>query len=376
MSLTDLREEIDSIDTQLVELLARRQKITGKVGAYKKTIGKAIYDPVREAELIAERRTLAESLSVSPDLIEDLLRRIMRESYQSQHNSYRCLLPNTKVVVVGGAGALGSRFVDMFNRSGYEVVVFEESDWPNAGAIFSDAKLVIISVPIQVTESVISQLPKLNEECILADLTSLKHQPLQAMLEQHNGPVVGLHPMFGPDVPNFVKQVVVVCDGRDEHKYQWLIEQLKLWGAILEVDQAKQHDSSMEIIQAMRHFTTYVYGRFLAKQDPNLDQLLRLSSPIYRLELAMTGRLFAQNSQLYADIIYSAEDIETLAESFCSELTSALSDLKNKDKVAFKQSFEGVANWFGDTSSQFLVESRTMLKTAHDAKSVKQLSSK
>ncbi len=36
-------------------------------------------------------------------------------------------------------------------------------------------------------------------------------------------------------------------------------------------------------------------------------QLLALSSPIYRLELAMVGRLFAQDPQLYADIIMSSE---------------------------------------------------------------------
>lgn len=376
MLLEDLRQDIDAIDTQLVELLAKRQQITSKVGAYKKQIGKAIYDPVREAALISERRSLAESLNVSPDLIEDLLRRIMRESYQSQHNSYRCLMPQAKIVVVGGAGALGSRFVDMFSRSGYEVVVFEQNDWANNSAVFSDAKLVIISVPIQVTAEVISQLPELPEDCILADLTSLKEQPLNAMLNKHSGPVVGLHPMFGPDVPNFVKQVVVVCNGRHQESYQWLIEQLTLWGAILEVDDAQQHDSSMEIIQAMRHFTTYVYGRFLAKQNPDLQQLLRLSSPIYRLELAMTGRLFAQNSQLYADIIYNAENIQALAKSFFEELNEALVELTENDKKAFQASFDDVADWFGDASKEFLLESRAMLKTAHDAKSVKQLSSK
>lgn len=369
MSLDQLRHEIDAIDTQLVELLAKRQSVTTKVGEYKKQVGKAIYDPEREASLINKRREMAESISLNPDLIEDLLRRIMRESYQSQHNSYRCLKPDAKVVIVGGAGALGRRFVDMFERSGYQTTVFEKDDWHTADAVFKEASLVIIAVPIQLTTEVINRLPILPQDCILADLTSLKGEPLNHMLTAHEGPVVGLHPMFGPDVPNFVKQVIVVCHGRNPLDYQWLIDQLALWGAMLEVDYAQQHDKSMELIQAMRHFTTYVYGRFLAKQNPELEQLLRLSSPIYRLELAMTGRLFAQNSHLYADIIYNAKDIKQLSADFMSELQQAINDLNADNKEAFKVAFDDVADWFGDKSQSFLAESRTMLKTAHDAKS-------
>ncbi|MFO6426374.1 hypothetical protein ACLBOM_11150 [Escherichia coli] len=37
------------------------------------------------------------------------------------------------------------------------------------------------------------------KDCILVDLASVKNGPLQAMLAAHDGPVLGLHPMFGPD---------------------------------------------------------------------------------------------------------------------------------------------------------------------------------
>jgi len=59
----------------------------------------------------------------------------------------------------------------------------------------------------------------------------------------------------------------------------------------------------MAYIQVMRHFNTFVYGQHLKGEDPNLESLTMFSSPIYRLELAMVGRLFAQSPQLYADII-------------------------------------------------------------------------
>ena len=372
MALDNLRDEIDQLDTQLVELLVKRQRITTAVGKYKKEVGKPIYDPQRESELIAKRRELASSLQVEPDLVEDLLRRIMRESYQTQHDAYRCVLPEqSKVVIVGGKGALGSRFCDMFTRSNYLVEVIEQGDWPNIDSKIKDAKLILITVPIKITEQVIAKLPELASDCVLADLTSLKQSPLAAMLDKHSGPVVGLHPMFGPDAPNFVKQVFVVCQGRFPEQYDWLLQQIKIWGAVLQIDDAKEHDTSMELIQAMRHFTTFVYGRFLSNEKPDLDQLLRLSSPIYRLELAMTGRLFAQDSNLYADIIFGAQNALELATRFREELDEAITLLKNNDKERFKQNFQLVAQWFGGKSNEFLADSRTLLKSAQDSRILK-----
>ncbi len=69
-----------------------------------------------------------------------------------------------------------------------------------------------------------------------------------------------------------------------------------------------EHDQNMAFIQALRHFATFAYGLHLAEENVRLEQLLALSSPIYRLELAMVGRLFAQDPQLYADIIMSSEN--------------------------------------------------------------------
>lgn len=78
--------------------------------------------------------------------------------------------------------------------------ITEQQDWDRAPEIVSDAGMVIVSVPIHITEQVIAKLPRLPSDCITVDLASVKNGPLQAMLAAHDGPVVGLHPMFGPTV--------------------------------------------------------------------------------------------------------------------------------------------------------------------------------
>ncbi|MGJ8682293.1 bifunctional chorismate mutase/prephenate dehydrogenase [Paraglaciecola sp.] len=369
--LNKLRKEIDQIDSELVNLLARRAQVTTKVGQYKSQAGLPIYVPEREAELISKRRAQAEEQKVSPVLVEDLLRRIMRESYQTQHVDYLCTNPAIKkIVVIGGAGALGRVFVDMFTRSGYQVDVLEKDDWPDAEQIFSNAGLVVVAVPIKLTETTIEQLTALPTECILADITSTKEKPLLAMMKAHKGPVVGLHPMFGPDVSSLVKQVVVICHGRQAEDYQWLMEQMRIWGAILQEVEAKEHDDAMVFIQVMRHFCSFVFGSHLASANPDLQRLVSLSSPIYRLELSMVGRLFAQNPALYADIIFDNRDSLVRLTEFSDKFTQALNLVEKGDKGEFIKQFFKVGEWFGDYSKQCLTSSKKLLLKADDDRSI------
>ena len=365
--LDELRTQIDAIDSQMVELLAQRASLTAQVGQYKSQVGLPIYVPEREAELIAKRRQQADERGVSPVLVEDLLRRIMRESYHTQNVTYLCTNPQIKkIVVVGGAGALGRIFVDMFRRSGYAVSVLEQHDWPNASEIFKDAGLVMVAVPIKLTESIIAKLDNLPADCILVDITSTKQKPLAAMLAAHRGPVLGLHPMFGPDVASLVKQVVVVCHGRHEEQYQWLLQQIKIWGAMLQVVKAQEHDDAMVFIQAMRHFCSFVFGAHLASENPDLKQLISLSSPIYRLELAMVGRLFAQDPALYADIIFDNQGSLNLLTKFNQQFLKALSLVEANNKADFIKQFLKIGAWFGDYSKQSLLDSKKLLLKADD----------
>lgn len=365
--LDELRAQIDQVDSELVDLLARRAQFTRAVGEYKSQVGMPIYVPSREAELIAKRRQEAEQKGVPPALVEDLLRRIMRDSYQTQHEQYLCVNKAvSKIVIVGGAGALGRVFVDMLTRSGYPVNILEQGDWPDADRILDGAQLVIVAVPIKLTEQIISQLDGLPDDCILADITSTKQRPLAAMLSTHTGPVVGLHPMFGPDVQSLVKQVVVVCHGRGQDKYQWLLDQMQVWGASLHTSSATQHDDAMAFIQVMRHFSSFVYGAHLAQEDPNLEQLIAFSSPIYRLELAMVGRLFAQDPQLYADIIFSNTENIGLLRRFRDRFDAALKLLEEGNKGEFIKQFFIIGHWFGPYAKQCLVNSKKLLLKADD----------
>lgn len=367
--LAPIRNEIDQVDQQLIQLLAKRLELVAEVGKIKLEHGLPLYAPDREAAMIAARRDEAEKQGIPADLIEDVLRRVMRESYISENrHGFKATNPDIqKIVIVGGYGKLGGLFARYFTRSGYQVDVFGGKDWDNATTILDGANVVIVCVPIDKTLQVIEQLkPYLTENMILADLTSVKAQPLAKMLEVHEGAVVGLHPMFGPDIASMAKQVVACCHGRFAERYQWLLEQLKMWGAKIEQIDAIEHDHSMTYIQALRHFSTFAYGLHLSRQPVKLSQLLALSSPIYRLELAMIGRLFAQDGALYADIIADKPENLDVIAALQKSFADSLEFFKSNDKQGFIDTFEQVHHWFGDYSEQFLRESRNLLQQAND----------
>ena len=122
----------------------------------------------------------------------------------------------------------------------------------------------------------------------------------------------------------------------------------------------------MTYIQALRHFSTFANGYHLSRQPIKLANILALSSPIYRLELAMIGRLFAQDGSLYADIIMDKPENLEVIESLKQSYEESLKFFENGDKEGFIKVFNEVREWFGEYSAQFMKESRQLLQQAND----------
>jgi chorismate mutase/prephenate dehydratase len=79
MNLIKLRQQIDSLDKNIVELLNKRAKITLDVGQAKKSQGKSIYCPDREREIL-RRIALLSRGPVKPAALEAIYREIMSSS--------------------------------------------------------------------------------------------------------------------------------------------------------------------------------------------------------------------------------------------------------------------------------------------------------
>jgi chorismate mutase/prephenate dehydrogenase len=362
--LEALRRRIDAIDHDMLALLKERQEQVAEVTRLKKTHGMQVYHPAREENLISEKRRMGRAVGLDADFLEDLFRRILRQSRmeQSAKLAKRAVRPGATILVIGGGGAMGRFLGGWFSDAGYQVRCLEREDWPQAEALCRGIDLALISVPIEATDAVARQIaPLLPAGCILADVTSIKAAPLQTMLTAHSGPVLGLHPLFGPATSSMDKQVVVATPGRHDEACRWLLEQFAAWGAIVMSCTAEAHDEIMGVVQALRHFATFVFGRFMYEQQVRLDHALEFSSPIYRLEFGMVGRLFAQDPRLYAEIIFASPERRRLLKAYIDCARESLALVENADKSAFETQFRQIADWFGPFSRQALRESTYLI---------------
>ena len=364
-SLDHLRTQIDSIDQQLVDLLAQRRRVVQQVIEVKQQHDLPTFHPAREENLISARRAQAAQAGLDPDYVEDLFRTMLRHSRVGQLNTLgrRGVRPGAKVLIVGGLGNMGRFLASWFRQSDYDVRILDRDDWPQVQSLASGIDLCILAVPIDITPAVAAQIaPHLPPACVLADITSLKLKPLEAMLKAHAGPVVGLHPLFGPATTTMDKQIVVVSPGRQVEQCQWVLDQFTLWGNVLVETGAAEHDQIMSIVQSLRHFATFTFGQFLCSRGVPILRTLELSSPIYRLELAMVGRLFAQNPEMYAEIIFATPERQALLKDFIESLQQNLSLVERGDKAEFVTRFRKVAEWFGPFGEQAMRESTFLVE--------------
>ena len=362
--LDQLRQKIDAIDDRFVSLLAERRELVEEVIQLKKKYRLPVYHPAREENLISQRRKQGSGEGLDPDFIEELYRLILRHSRvsQSQELSRKATKPGATILLVGGSGEMGRYFHRWFNAAGYRVRVLDQHDWDQVASLCQGIDLALVGVPIEVTAEVIRNLgPYLPEEAILADITSIKELPLQAMLKAHRGPVIGLHPLFGPDTSTMDKQIVVKTPGRMPEQCQWLMDQLNAWGAITVTTDAHEHDEVMAYVQALRHFATFGFGRFLYQQKADIFRSLEFSSPIYRLELGMVGRLFAQDPKLYAEIIFATPERQKLLKSYLASMVEQIEMLNKADKEEFCREFSCISEWFGPFGDQAMRESSYLI---------------
>ncbi len=82
--LSEHRQAIDSVDSEILELLAKRMKISEEVGEIKSKLGLPICVPEREAVVVNDRQNLGRIHGLRDRFIRVLFKLIMFESKKVQ----------------------------------------------------------------------------------------------------------------------------------------------------------------------------------------------------------------------------------------------------------------------------------------------------
>jgi len=82
--LDEYRNQIDDVDQQILEILAKRLSVIAEIGLYKKENNTTILQPDRWFDILKTRKEIAENLSLSEEFTDRLLKLIHKESVRIQ----------------------------------------------------------------------------------------------------------------------------------------------------------------------------------------------------------------------------------------------------------------------------------------------------
>jgi len=218
-------------------------------------------------------------------------------------------LPISSIAIVGARGGMGRLFVSRCREAGLDVRELDRPLTPEKVAAAVDgADVVLLSVPVTVTGDVARCVaPAMKPGAILADVGSVKVLPVQDMLSAYQGPVVGTHPLFGPNPATGEKtgadgtaealRVAVMpgCPGRDEAAAQAVENFMEALGFVAFRTDPHEHDRAMAFVQGLNFVTTVAY---LAAQQ-NAGDIEKFITPSFTRRLAAAKKLILEDAGLF-----------------------------------------------------------------------------
>jgi prephenate dehydrogenase len=244
------------------------------------------------------------------------------------------------VGIIGGTGGIGRWFADFLTQDGHAVHVTGRMTGMDIPDLAMACQIIIVSVPIGVTCEVIRKVgPFLKEDALLMDLTSLKAEPVRAMLASSTSEVIGLHPLFGPRVPSLEGQNVVLCPGRGERWLPRLKALLEGNGARVVVTTPERHDEIMAIVQGLNHLNTIVLGLVLHETGMNPSDLKEFTTPIFRMKMEIMERVF-ERPDLYAEILTLNPHVKRICDLYEKNLAELRKNIIKGDAGGLRACME------------------------------------
>ena len=224
-----------------------------------------------------------------------------------------------KIVLVGSSGRMGRMLCDRCTAAGLEVATLDiDRNLPPAEApgvaarsdnapLFApqalreaarDAALVLLCVPAAALEATAAAVcPHLPPTAVLADIVSVKEQPLRHMQACWSGAVVGTHPLFGPRTEDTDLPVAVTPAEDAPEEAVVLVEHFFIaLGCRPFRTTAREHDMAMARVQNMNFITTLAYFALLAGHD----ELLPYITPSFRRRQAAARKMLTEDGAMFS----------------------------------------------------------------------------
>lgn len=217
----------------------------------------------------------------------------------------------TRCVVAGGAGAVGTLFVELLTAAGAEVHVADSAagaDITAADALLTAelaaADVVVLAVPETVALQALGPVTAaLSPGALLVDTLSVKSRyAAAAAAVRSDVELLGLNPMFAPSLGFPDRPVAAAELNGGGPRTEELLNLLTGAGARVVRVTADRHDRLAAATQALTHAAVLSFGAALAELDVTVDELAALAPPPHATLLALLARIAGGTSEVYWDV--------------------------------------------------------------------------
>ena len=246
--------------------------------------------------------------------------------------------------IIGGTRGMGSWLAALLQKENCTVHICGRKTPLGIKDIAELCDVVVVAVPIAATAEVITQVgPLLDETKLLMDLTSLKKEPVELMLAHTRAEVIGCHPLFGPIMPDFSGQNIILCPARGTNWLAWITELFRNNNYKVCETNPVHHDKMMAVAQVLNHLHTISLGMTIAATQTSPEELARFSTPALRTKMAIVQKVFAESPDLYADIITRNADTAKII-ALCEKTLADIRTLaQSGDAARLKEALEKTA---------------------------------
>ena len=347
--LKALRDRLDSVDAELIELATRRQQLVSDIGRLKKNHGRQLRDFTREREVLDGVRRAAESKGLDPELAEDLFQRLIKASLTRQEQERLRLTRHgqgRRALVIGGGGRMGRWLAAFLDGQGFDVLIADPAVAADGASRFAhwreappDVSLIVVAAPLRISAVVLEELTQQRSNALIFDVGSLK-SPLEPALRaaaQAGLRVCSVHPMFGPDTQLLSEKHVLVMDvGSPEavESARSLFADTLAEVVVIDLD---EHDRLMAPVLGLSHALSIVFFTALADSGVPAERLAQLSSTTFDEQLSIARSVAGENPDLYFEIQSLNRHGAGVREALQQAVQTLIEAIENDDAEAFRQ---------------------------------------
>ena len=347
INLDTLRKKLESVDRQLLTLVKERQDLSHDIGQIKDELGLGTRDYGQETRVVNRARELAAELGITPEVAEELFLALIRSSLTVQEKQRVVSAgegSGKRVLVIGGAGQMGSWIVRFLASQGYAVEIADTTgtvDGFNCVHDWQDLTLhhdvIVVAAPLAESNRILKALAERRPNGLVFDIGSLK-SPLREgvdALRNAGVKVASIHPMFGPTTELLSGRHVIFVDvGSEEGMAQAREIFAPTMATLVEMD-LDSHDRMIAYVLGLSHALNIIFFTALAESGEEVPKLAQMSSTTFDAQLGVARSVAEDNPYLYFEIQSLNEFGSESLDALSSALSQFLTVLKDTNEEGF-----------------------------------------